>query len=57
MTIQRARQDDIVGFLKERPITICVRQIFGRSSVRYAVLRYHANRGVKPDAAKEEEKS
>lgn len=57
MTIQRARQDDVMGFLNERPIAIGVRSIFGGHSVRFAVLRYHAGRGVKPDPVNVEEKS
>ena len=57
MTIQKARQDDVMGFLNEHPIAIAVRSIFCGRSVSYAVLRYHANRGVKPDPVKVEEKS
>lgn len=57
MTVQKARQDDVMGFLGECPIAIAVRSAFGGRSVRFLVLRYHADRGVKPDAVKAEVKS
>lgn len=57
MTVQKARQDDVMGFLNERPLAIAVHSIFGGRSVRFAVLRYHAERDVKPDPVKAEVKS
>lgn len=57
MTVQKARQDDVMGFLNERPSAIAVRSVFSGRSARYAVLRYHADRNVKPNPVQAEEKS
>ena len=57
MTVQRARADDVMGFLNERPAAIAVRGVFGGRSVRFLVPRYHTQRDVKPDPVKAEEKS
>lgn len=57
MTVQRARADDVMGFLNERPLVIAVRGIFGGRSVRFLVQRQHTERGIKPDQLPVEEKS
>lgn len=50
MSIQKARPNDVMGFLNMRPIAVAVRSLFGRPAERFLVNRYHAETyGVAPD--------
>jgi hypothetical protein len=51
MTIQKARANDVMGFLEPKPISVWVRfALVGQQTQRFVVQRFHIERhDVKPD--------